>query len=81
MGPILATLSGAAVGAAVGAATGALVGLGVPEFEAKQYEGRIRDGNILISVHTENARQRDRAKDIFAAAGAEAITQAAEARA
>src|SRR5690606_10823949 len=49
-GPILATLSGAAVGATVGGMAGALVGMGIPEYEAKLYEGRIRDGNILISV-------------------------------
>jgi hypothetical protein len=64
-GPIMAALSGAAVGAAAGGLTGALVGLGIPEYEAKQYEGKIRDGNILISVHTEDADQRRRAKDIF----------------
>jgi uncharacterized membrane protein len=61
----MAALSGAAVGAAAGGLTGALVGMGVPEYEAKQYEGKIRDGNILISVHTEDADERRRAKDIF----------------
>ncbi len=64
-GPLLAALSGAAVGAAVGGLTGALIGMGIPELEAKQYEGKIRDGNILISVHTEDGKQVDRAKDIF----------------
>src|SRR5262245_10683578 len=52
-GPIMAALSGAAIGAAVGGLTGALVGMGIPELEAKQYEAKIRDGNILISVHAE----------------------------
>src|SRR6266550_3935540 len=64
-GPIMAALSGAAVGAAVGGLTGALVGLGVPEYEAKQYEGKIREGNILISVHTDDGTELDRAKEVY----------------
>jgi len=64
-GPIMAALGGAAVGATAGGLTGALVGLGIPEYEAKQYEGKIRDGNILISVHTEDGDERRRAKEIF----------------
>jgi hypothetical protein len=54
-GPILATLSGAALGGTVGGATGALVGLGIPEYEAQQYEGRLREGNILMCVHAEDS--------------------------
>ncbi len=54
-GPIMAGLSGAAVGGTVGGITGGLIGLGVPEYEAKQYEGKLREGNLLVSVHTENA--------------------------
>src|SRR5246500_527209 len=53
-GPIMAALSGAAAGAALGGLTGALIGWGIPEYEAKRYEGKIREGNILISVHTED---------------------------
>ena len=49
-GPIMAALAGAGVGAAVGGFSGALIGLGIPEYEAKQYEGKIKGGNILISV-------------------------------
>jgi hypothetical protein len=64
-GPLLAALSGAAVGAGVGGLTGALVGMGIPELEAKQYEGKIRDGNVLISVHAEDGKEVDRVKDIF----------------
>ncbi len=79
-GPILAALSGAAVGAAVGGFTGALVGMGIPEYEAKQYEGKIRDGNYLISVHTENSDEVDRAKEIFKREGAEDISYTGEAR-
>lgn len=78
-GPIMAALSGAAVGAAVGGLTGALAGLGVPEYEAKQYEGKIREGNILISVHTEDGREVERAKEIFKREGAHDISYTAEA--
>ena len=51
-GPIMAALAGAAGGAAAGGLAGALIGLGIPEYEAKRYEGKIKDGNILMSVHT-----------------------------
>ena len=64
-GPILAALSGAAIGGTVGGITGALVGMGMPEYEAKRYEGKIKDGNILISVHAEDSDARKRAKAIF----------------
>ena len=61
-GPILAALSGVAAGAAVGGVTGALVGYGIPEYEAKIYEGKVREGNILLSVHTEDTHERTVAK-------------------
>ena len=64
-GPIMASLSGMAVGAAVGGIAGALIGMGVPEMEAKLYEGKVKDGNILISVHTDDSDQVTRAKEIF----------------
>ena len=79
-GPIMAALSGAAAGAALGGMTGALIGLGMPEYEAKRYEGRIKEGNILISVHAEDSTELARAKAIFERAGAEDIADAAEAR-
>ncbi|MGK3994935.1 DUF3341 domain-containing protein [Sorangium sp. So ce1024] len=69
-GPIMAALSGAAAGAAVGGVTGALIGLGIPEVEAKQYEGKIKGGNILISVHVENSNERSLAKQILERGGA-----------
>ncbi len=72
-GPIMAALSGAAIGAAVGGVAGGLIGLGIPELEAKRYEGLIKEGNILISVHTENSAEISRAKDIFSKAGAKDI--------
>jgi hypothetical protein len=64
-GPIMAALSGAAVGAAVGGITGALVGMGIPEYEAKMYEGKILDGNILLAVHCVNGDQLKRAEEVF----------------
>jgi hypothetical protein len=72
-GPIMATLSGAAVGAAVGGIGGALVGIGIPEIEAKRYEGKIKDGNVLISVHTTTSEQVTRARDVLTRAGASDI--------
>jgi hypothetical protein len=80
-GPILAALSGAAAGAAVGGITGALVGLGIPEVEAKQYENKVKDGNILVSVHAENGERRDRAKAVLAQNHATDICVANEAKA
>ena len=79
-GPILAALSGAAVGAAVGGFTGALVGVGIPEYEARRYEGKIRDGNILISVHTESADLKRIAREVLDRGGASDVGDAGEAR-
>lgn len=78
-GPIMAALGGAAVGATVGGMTGALVGLGIPEYEAKLYEGKIKEGKILISVHSENSDETDLAKTIFKDEGAEDIATSDEA--
>src|SRR5215470_7760712 len=69
-GPIMAALGGVAAGATLGGITGALIGMGIPEYEAKMYEGKIREGNILISVHSANGTERSRAKTIFDNAGA-----------
>jgi hypothetical protein len=79
-GPIMAALSGAAVGTATGGVVGSLVGLGMPEFEAKRYDAKIREGNILISVHTESGKQKDVAKDVFKRNNADDISTASEAR-
>jgi hypothetical protein len=78
-GPIVAALSGAAVGGAVGGIAGALIGMGIPEFEAKRYEGKVKEGGILISVHTENAEEVKRVKEIFTQAGGLDIAAAGEA--
>lgn len=77
-GPIMATLSGAAAGATLGGITGALIGMGLPEFEAKQYEGKIKGGNILIAVHAKDGEDAKRAEQIYEDAGAEHISSAAE---
>jgi hypothetical protein len=77
-GPILAALSGAAAGATVGGIAGALVGMGIPEIEAKQYEGKIRGGNILLSVHVEDSHEQARAKKILERHGAVDIVSAGE---
>lgn len=79
-GPIMAALGGAAAGAAVGGLSGALIGMGIPEYEAKRYEGKLKEGNVLISVHTEDSTERSRAKDIFTRAGADDISYTGEAR-
>lgn len=78
-GPIMAMLGGAAAGAALGGVSGALIGLGIPEYEAKQYEGKLKQGNILISVHSEDGKDVDRIKDVFKKAGAEDISYTEEA--
>jgi hypothetical protein len=80
-GPIIAALSGGAIGAGVGGLTGALVGLGMPEYEAKRYEGKVKEGGILISVHSENNDETSRAKNIFKEEGAHDISSTGEAHA
>jgi len=75
-GPIMAALSGAAIGATTGGVVGGLIGLGIPEIEAKRYEGKLRSGNYLIAVHAHDNKQEDRAKEIFKNAGAEDISTA-----
>jgi hypothetical protein len=77
-GPILGLLSGAAVGAATGGLAGALIGYGIPELEAKQYEGKVKGGNILLSVHADDGDEVSRAKEIFKKHGAEDITSTGE---
>ena len=78
-GPIMAALAGAGVGGAVGGLTGALVGMGIPEYEAKRYEGRVNDGGILISIHSDNSDQTKQAKTILEQTGADDISSTGEA--
>jgi Heat induced stress protein YflT domain len=80
-GPIMGALAGVGAGGAVGGLVGALVGMGIPEFEAKRYEGRVKEGGVLLSVHCDTAEQITRAKDIVKRTGAEDIASSGEASA
>jgi Alternative complex III, ActD subunit len=80
-GPIMAALAGVGVGGAIGGVTGALIGMGIPEFEAKRYEGRIKEGGILLSVHSDNSDWTKKAKDILERSGAQDVASAGEASA
>jgi hypothetical protein len=77
-GPIVGTLAGMGVGGAVGGLVGALIGMGIPEYEAKRYEGRVKDGGILLSVHCDSSEEVSRAKDVLKQTGAEDIASAGE---
>jgi hypothetical protein len=77
-GPIVAALAGAGAAGAVGGIAGALVGYGVPEYEAKRYEGRVRKGGILLSVHADNSEWAQRASDILTQSGGQDISSASE---
>jgi hypothetical protein len=77
-GPIMGALAGLGVGGAVGGLIGALVGMGIPEYEAKRYEGRVKDGGVLMSVHCDTSDEIERAKDLLEQTGAEDISSAGE---
>src|SRR6476620_2987720 len=78
-GPIMAALAGAGVGGAVGGLTGALVGMGIPEYEAKRYEGRVKDGGILLSIHSDDSKWTKKAKEILERTGAQDVSSTGEA--
>src|ERR1700684_3921386 len=78
-GPIVAALAGAGVGGAVGGLTGALIGMGIPEYEAKRYEGRVKDGGILLSVHSDDSEWTKKAKEVLERTGAQDISSTGEA--
>ncbi len=78
-GPIMATLSGIGVGGTVGGVVGALVGMGIPEFEAKRYEGAVKDGGVLLSVHSETSDEVSAAKDALKETGARDVSSTGEA--
>ena len=78
-GPIMGALAGVGAGAAAGGIIGTLVGMGMPEYEAKRYEGRVKNGGILVSVHCETSELVSEAKDILKSSGAEDISSAGEA--
>jgi hypothetical protein len=77
-GPIMGALAGLGVGGTVGGVIGALVGMGIPEYEAKRYEGRLREGGILLSVHCNTSDEISRAKHLLTETGAEDIASAGE---
>src|SRR5689334_3769916 len=79
-GPIMAALAGVGVGGAIGGLTGALVGMGIPEYEAKRYEGRVKDGGVLLSVHSDNSEWTRRAKEILERTGAQDVSSTGETR-
>jgi hypothetical protein len=78
-GPILGLLGGVGVLGALGGIAGGLVGVGIPEYEAKRYEGRVKDGGILLSVHSDNSEETKRAKEILERTGAKDVSSTGEA--
>lgn len=80
-GPIMAALAGVGAGSVVGGIAGALIGMGIPEYEAKRYEGRVKEGGILLSVHSDSSDWTDRAKEILKRTGAQDISSTGEAHA
>jgi len=78
-GPLMGMLGGIGVGTAIGGLTGALIGLGIPEYEARRYEGRIRRGSILLSVHCDSPDWARRAKAILHQTGGEDVAATGEA--
>lgn len=77
-GPLMGLLAGAGAGGAVGTLVGALVGMGIPEYEAKRYEGFVRDGGILLSVHCDSSDEVKRAKELLEQSGARDVSSAGE---
>lgn len=77
-GPLMGLLAGVGIGGTLGALGGALIGMGIPEYEAKRYEGRIKDGGILVSVHCDDHEWKNRAKKTFEDAGAVDISSTSE---
>ena len=80
-GPIVAALAGAGAGGAIGGIAGALVGMGIPEYEAQRYEGMVKEGGILLSVHCDNSDWTSRAKDLLERTGAHDVSSKGEASA
>lgn len=80
-GPIVAALTGVGVGGAIGGISGALIGMGIPEYEAKRYEGRVKEGGLLLSVHSDNSDWTRKAKDILERTGADDVSSSGEAKA
>jgi hypothetical protein len=79
-GPIIGALTGVGVGGTLGGIGGGLIGLGMPEYEAKRYEGRIKSGNILLSVHADNSEWANKAERILKDTGADDVSSTSEAK-
>ena len=79
-GPIVATLAGMGAGGALGGVTGALIGLGIPEYQAKRYEGRMRKGGILLSVHADDQEWAGKGRQILEQTGAEDVSSIGESK-
>jgi len=77
-GPIMGALAGLGVGGAVGGLLGALIGMGIPEYEAKRYEGRVKSGGVLVSIHCDTSDEVKQAKNLLEQTGAEDIASAGE---
>ena len=77
-GPIMGALAGLGVGGAVGGLIGALVGMGIPEYEAHRYEGRVKDGGVLLSVHCDTSDEVKKAEDVLKGTGADDISSSGE---
>jgi len=80
-GPIMASIAGMGVGGALGGVSGAIVGFGIPEYEAKRYEGSVKDGGILISVHCDTSEWTKKAKNLLEESGAHDISSTTEVKA
>jgi Protein of unknown function (DUF3341) len=78
-GPVMAALAGAGLGGAVGGIAGTLIGMGIPEYEAKRYEGRVKSGGILLSVHSDSSDWTKKAKNILDGTGAQDVASTGEA--
>jgi len=79
-GPIVAALAGIGAGSVIGGITGALIGMGIPEYEAKRYEGRLKEGGILLSVHCDNSDWKNKAISILKQSGADDVGAEGEAK-
>ena len=77
-GPLVASLAGIGAGGAIGGVTGALIGAGIPEYEAKRYEGRLQKGGILLSIHCDTSEEVDQAKEILKRTGGEDVSSTSE---
>jgi hypothetical protein len=80
-GPIMAALAGIGVGGVMGGLAGALIGMGIPEYEAKRYEGRVKQGGMLLSVHSDNSEWAKKAQAILERMGADDVSSTGEAKA